>query len=131
MAKKKLTPKQALFVREYLVDLNATQAALRAGYSKKTAAKIGSENLQKPAIKDALDKAMKKRAKTVEITAEKVLRDLEECREAARADKQYAPAIRASELQGRHLKMFVDRIEAKVAHSHEDALNHLDDDEPG
>lgn len=123
----KLTAKQSLFVKEYLVDLNATQAAIRAGYSKKTAASIGDENLRKPAIKEALDKAIKKRADKVEITAEKVLRDLEDARIAARADRQFAPAIRASELQGRHLKMFVDRLEAKVAHSHEDALDELDD----
>lgn len=124
----KLTAKQQLFVSEYLVDLNATQAAIRAGYSKKTAGSIGDENLKKPAIKAALNKAIKKRADKVNITAEKVLRDLEECRVAARADGQYAPAIRASELQGRHLKMFVDRVEAKVAHSHEDALDELDDE---
>lgn len=124
----KLTAKQSLFIKEYLVDLNATQAAIRAGYSKKTARQAGAENLSKPAIKDALDKAIKKRAAKVEITAEKVLKDLEEARIAARVDGQYSAAIRASELQGRHLRMFVDRLEAQVAHSHEAALDELDDD---
>jgi phage terminase small subunit len=49
-----LTPKQERFVAEYLIDLNATQAAIRAGYSSKTAKVIGSENLSKPAIQAAI-----------------------------------------------------------------------------
>lgn len=54
----KLNAKQAKFVREYLVDLNATQAAIRAGYSEKSASEIGYENLRKPHIAAAVDKAM-------------------------------------------------------------------------
>ena len=53
----KLSPKQERFVQEYLVDLNATQAAIRAGYSRKTAYSIGEENLKKPDIQDFLAKA--------------------------------------------------------------------------
>jgi phage terminase small subunit len=55
----KLTAKQQLFVDEYLVDLNASAAARRAGYSEKTARAIGIENLTKPAIRAAVDAAMK------------------------------------------------------------------------
>lgn len=51
----KLTHRQQKFVQEYLVDLNATQAAIRAGYSKRTACSIGYENLRKPEIKSAID----------------------------------------------------------------------------
>lgn len=51
----KLTPKQRRFVEEYCVDFNATQAAVRAGYSERTARAIGSENLAKPAIKAEID----------------------------------------------------------------------------
>jgi phage terminase small subunit len=54
---KKLTPKERLFVAEYLKDFNATQAAIRAGYSKKTARSIGYENLTKPHIQKALSQA--------------------------------------------------------------------------
>jgi len=68
-----LNQKQKTFVREYLVDLNATQAAIRAGYSKKTARSIGDENLSKPAIAAAIEKAVNKRAAKLEITAERVL----------------------------------------------------------
>jgi len=56
----KLTKKQKRFVGEYLVDLNATQAAIRAGYSGKTASVIGAENLIKPNVKFAIDSALEK-----------------------------------------------------------------------
>lgn len=71
-----LTPKQMLFVKEYLVDLNATQAALRAGYSEKTAYSIGEENLKKPDIAAAIKVEMDKRAERTEITQDKVVREL-------------------------------------------------------
>lgn len=70
-----LTAKQQLFVKEYLIDLNATQAAIRAGYSVKTATKIGSENLMKPDIQVAIKKAMDKRSQRTEITADMVLKE--------------------------------------------------------
>lgn len=72
----RLTDKQALFVQEYIVDLNATQAAIRAGYSEDTAGAIGAENLRKPLIADSIQKAMDLRAERVEITADKVLVEL-------------------------------------------------------
>ncbi len=71
-----LRDKQAVFVREYLVDLNATAAAKRAGYSEKTAHVIGQENLRKPAIKEAISEAMKARSDRTEITADRVLLEL-------------------------------------------------------
>lgn len=73
---KKLTPKQETFVREYLIDLNSTQAAIRAGYSKKTAGQIGEENLRKPEIAAAIQQAMSERSKKTNITAEKVLNEI-------------------------------------------------------
>lgn len=72
----RLTEKQKRFVAEYLVDLNATQAAIRAGYSAKTAEVIGYENLRKPQIADAIDQAMAKRAERTEITQDMVIREL-------------------------------------------------------
>ena len=71
-----LTDKQAAFVQEYLVDLNATQAAIRAGYSQATAGSIGHENLTKPEIVDAIAEAQLARAERVQITADQVLREL-------------------------------------------------------
>ncbi|MFU2050576.1 terminase small subunit [Bordetella hinzii] len=71
-----LTDKQRRFVDEYLVDLNATQAAIRAGYSEKTAYSIGNENLSKPEIAEAIQAAQAERAKRTEITQDMVLREL-------------------------------------------------------
>lgn len=68
-----LTPKQALFVENYVIDFNATKAALRAGYSAKTAAAIGNENLTKPAIRSALAKRINKNAKKVSLEGDFVL----------------------------------------------------------
>lgn len=73
MSKKKLRPKQKKFVQEYLLDLNATQAAIRAGYSVKTAHSIGFENLRKPGIQDALDLAQKELAKRAGVTIEELI----------------------------------------------------------
>lgn len=71
-----LTDKQQSFIEEYLIDLNATQAAIRAGYNKKTARQIGAENLSKPVIQEAINAAMARRSKRTEITADKVLQQL-------------------------------------------------------
>lgn len=71
-----LTAKQQTFVDEYLVDLNATQAAIRAGYSEKTAAEIGAENLTKPNIAAAIQSAMDARSTRTEITADRVLTEI-------------------------------------------------------
>lgn len=71
----RLTRLQQRFVEEYLVDLNATQAAIRAGYSEKTAAIIGHENLQKPHIARAVEAAMAERSKRTEITVDRVLQE--------------------------------------------------------
>ena len=66
----KLTQKQSRFVDEYLIDLNETQAAIRAGYSRKTAHAIGSENLKKPEIKKQIDRRLQeiKSARTADAT---------------------------------------------------------------
>ena len=71
-----LTNKQRLFVAEYLVDFNATQAAIRAGYSEKTAGRIGQENLQKPVISAAIDEALEERLKALGVTSHRVLEEL-------------------------------------------------------
>ena len=72
-----LTPKQSLFVKEYLVDLNATQAAIRAGYSAKTASSIGEQLFRKIEIRSAVDAAMKKRVQKTEFNADRVLKEIE------------------------------------------------------
>lgn len=70
-----LTTKQKRFVDEYLIDLNATQAAIRAGYSATTAKVIACENLTKPNIAELIQKRMGDRIKRTEITQDRVLRE--------------------------------------------------------
>ncbi len=117
----KLNAKQERFCQEYLVDLNATQAAIRSGYSAKTANAIGSENLTKPEIQERVQELMKVREKRVQITADKVLKDIEEVRVRCMQgepvlDREGNPtgewkfeahaALKASELQGKHIELF-------------------------
>lgn len=71
-----LTPKQKRFVAEYLVDLNATAAARRAGYSAKTADRIGPELLGKTCVSEAIQQAIREREKRTEITQDMVLREI-------------------------------------------------------
>ena len=106
-----LTPKQSRFVDEYLIDLNATQAAIRAGYSEKTADVIGAENLVKPCIKQAIDEALAKRSQKTERKAADVLADIQELAQAAKLECLADPknsallnaTIKALELEGKHL----------------------------
>lgn len=71
-----LNAKQQRFCEEYLIDLNATQAAVRAGYSKKTAKEIGCENLTKPNIQEYVQRLIKERKDRTEVTADQVVREL-------------------------------------------------------
>lgn len=132
----KLTDKQTAFVREYLVDLNATQAAIRAGYSERTASRIGPQLLGKTWVREAIEKAQAKRARRVEVTQDYVLSNLVEVVERT---MQRAPVMdrkgeqvtdeegravwtfdakganRALELLGKHLGIFADRVRAEVS----------------
>jgi phage terminase small subunit len=72
----KLNPKQRKFVREYLLDLNATQAAIRAGYSRKTAGEIGHRQLKNVEVKKAIQKGMDAKAKRYEISVQRILEEL-------------------------------------------------------
>ena len=71
-----MTDKQKRFVDEYLIDLNATQAAIRAGYKPDNAQQMGSENLSKPVISSAISKAMAERSKRTGINQDRVIREL-------------------------------------------------------
>ena len=102
-----LTSKQLRFVEEYLIDLNATQAAIRSGYSVNTASETGYENLRKPQISEEIKKRQEKLQEKTEITQEWVLnkyRDLIE-----NADHNVVRAALAD--VGKHLGMFKDKIE--------------------
>lgn len=76
MARRKLTDKQARFVEEYLIDLNATQAAIRAGYSAKTADSQAAQLVANPKVAEAIQKAKEKFSNKLEISAERVLQEM-------------------------------------------------------
>ena len=107
---RKLTEKQNQFILEYMKDLNATQAAIRAGYSKKTAKVIGYENLTKPYISERIQEEIDKRSERVKMTADDVLREIIELMERNKKtdDKLSLDALK---LLGKHHKLFTDKIE--------------------
>lgn len=117
-----MTPKQQRFVDEYLVDLNATQAAIRAGYSTKTARQMASENLSKPDLQDAIASEQLARSEKTGIVAAWVLGEVKKVYEASMEARpvydskgnekgfSFNPtaANKSLELLGRHLGMFKD-----------------------
>lgn len=106
-----LTPKQQRFVEEYLIDLNATQAAIRAGYSAKTAQEIGSENLSKPMVAKAIAEAQEKLSNKAQVTVEMVVQGLlNEAKDLSEGSTQSARVSAWAHL-GKHLGMFKDKIE--------------------
>jgi len=122
-----LTVKQSMFIKEYLIDKNATQAAIRAGYSVKTAEVIGYENLNKPYIRDIIDAELNKMSEKLGLDAEWVLKRLKlisdrciqgepvidkEGNETGEYKFDSTGANKATELIGKHLKLFTDKIEA-------------------
>jgi len=107
----KLTAKQKRFCEEYIIDLNATQAAIRAEYSKKTAYSQGQRLLKNLNISQHIQKLQTEQSKRTQITADKVIDDIEDVRKRAKAENSFGMELKALELQGRHLGMFTDRIQ--------------------
>ena len=131
----KLTGKQERFCEEYMVDMNATQAAIRAGYSEKTARATGCENLTKPVIQDRIRDLRIEQTKRTQLDADYVLNSIHETMERC---KQAVPVLykngekvitetpegdlaaayqfnsggvlKGAELLGRHLGMFNDKL---------------------
>jgi len=108
---KKLTNKQSMFVKEYLIDLNATQAAIRAGYSKRTAEWQGPQLLGKAHVSAAIQVEMDKRSARVEITADDVLTGIQRVTLKAEEAKEFQSALKGFALLGKHLKLFTDKVE--------------------
>lgn len=146
----KLTPKQERFVEEYLIDLNATQAAIRAGYSPKTAEVLGSRLVKKSLVAKAIELAKRERAARSKIDAEFVLQRLAEIASADKTeiyDKngkvlnpkkwpvhlrrmlkgikttgyEFVDQLKALELLGRHIK--VGAFEERISSTSEVTIN--------
>lgn len=110
----KLTPKQADFVREYIASLNATQAAIKAGYSEKTAQEQGYQLLRKTSVQQSIEKARARKAEKVELTAEMVLRRIKTEMDSDAADSSPASRLKAAELAAKHLGMLTDKVDVRV-----------------
>lgn len=109
-----MTPKQEAFVREYLVDLNATQAAIRAGYSAKTAEQQGYQLLQNPSVSDAVKIAMDARSERIELTADFVLDGIRALIKTCLESEEYTTAMRGFELLGKHKGLFPNKVDVTV-----------------
>jgi len=107
----KLTAKQQTFCEEYLTDLNATQAAIRAGYSESTAKSIGCENLTKPDVAEVIQKLMAERSQSTGITNDWVLKGIKDLTDKLIDSEEPKAAYKGFELAGRHLKLFTDKVE--------------------
>ncbi len=104
-----MNDKQRAFVQEYLTDLNATQAAIRAGYSAKTAGAMAHKLLKNADIQEAITLGQAERAKRTEITMDQVLEGFASIAFSGDEDTRDADRLKALELIGKHLGMFTDR----------------------
>lgn len=107
----KLNAKQQAFVAEFLVDLNATQAAIRAGYSEKTAYSQGQRLLKNVEVDAAIKAAQAERAEKTQRTALDVLKDIQDVSKEARDGGDLKTALKGYELEGKHLGMFTEKHE--------------------
>lgn len=149
MVANKLTLKQQRFIDEYLIDLNATQAAIRAGYSEKTANEQGARLLVNVSIANAIQAAINARQARTELTADEVLNDLRELRDMCMGRKRITISIKKQdddgniyyedediakfdpqgankslELLGKHLGLFAEKMDVNVGVK-EDVLDML------
>ncbi len=107
----KLTDKQQRFVKEYLVDLNATQAAIRAGYSKKTADQQASRLLTNVKVAEAVAKGAALIAERTELTQDRVVRGLLKEAEATGEGTSHGARVSAWGILAKHLGMMIERHE--------------------
>lgn len=127
----KLTPKQKRFCDEYLIDLNATQAAIRAGYSEKTANEIGAQNLAKVSIREYIDSRLNEKERSLIASQDDILQALTRilngdekgtalvgvgmgAQEVSQVPPTNAEKIRAAEILGKYHKLFTDRQEIEM-----------------
>ncbi|HHU3893196.1 TPA: terminase small subunit, partial [Streptococcus agalactiae] len=141
----KLTLKQKRFADEYIISANATAAAIKAGYSKKTARSIGQENLTKPDIKAYIDERLEKLESEKIATQEEVLQYLtsimrgdqqektlisigELGQEIVDIDVGAKDRIKAAELLGKRYRLFTDKVEMDVSSDITISVGEWDDD---
>lgn len=106
-----LTERELGFVQQYLVDKNATQAAIRAGYSPTSAGRHGHDMLKRPIIKAALARELKAQAARTLMTADQVLLDIQHIGDKALRSAEFSVALRSRELIGKHFRVFAEKVE--------------------
>lgn len=111
MAKDKLNPKQAAFVKEYLVDRNGKQAAIRAGYSEKTAKEQAARLLTIVNVKDAVKAGEAKHQERCDVTIDSITAELDESRADARLEKQHGVAVSASMGKAKLHGLLIDKAQ--------------------
>ncbi|HES7639495.1 TPA: terminase small subunit [Streptococcus pyogenes] len=141
----KLTLKQKCFADEYIISANATAAAIKAGYSKKTARSIGQENLTKPDIKAYIDERLEKLESEKIATQEEVLQYLTSIMRGDQQEKTLISVgefgqkivdidvgakdrIKAAELLGKRYRLFTDKVEMDVSSDVTINVGEWDDD---
>lgn len=126
----KMTPKQKRFCDEYLIDLNATQAAIRAGYSKKTAQAIGTENLTKPLLKEYIENRMAEKESELIAGQDEVLQYLTAVMRGEDKEERLTTnalgevetietvvqgnRLKAAEMLGKRYGLFTEKVEQNV-----------------
>lgn len=145
----KLTAKQKIFCDEYIISLNATQAAIKAGYSKKTARKIAAENLTKPVIQNYISERMKQKESSLIATQDEVLQYLtsvlrgesqttdtvlvgmgdgyQEVQEVEKKPSE-KDRLKAAELLGKRYGLYTDKVSADVDMSLDISIDYGDGD---
>jgi len=113
LTRNSLTPRQSMFCKEYLKDMNATQACIRAGYSRKSASRLSERLMSNEKVLCELEKQFQRRADRVHVDADYVLFNLknivERCKEGGDS-RAYMSAVKALELLGKHLGLYEERI---------------------
>lgn len=146
----KLTEKQKIFCDEYIISLNATQAAIKAGYAEKTAYAIGAENLKKPKIQSYISERMEQKESSLIATQDEVLQYLtsvlrgesqtidtvlvgigDGCQEVQEVEKKPSEKdrLKAAELLGKRYGLYTDKISADVDMSLDISIDYGDGDE--
>lgn len=118
-----LTAQHQRFVDEYVIDRNGKQAAIRAGYSEKTAEQQASRLLRNVKVQEAIEAKLKRISMKTELTAEWVLKEFAENHRLAREMGELQASNKALENIGKHLGMFTDKVkmdvQGEVSHNHE------------
>ena len=148
----KLTAKQQRFCDEYLIDLNATQAAIRAGYSKKTANRIGTENLSKLVIREYIEKRMAEKEAALIANQDEVLKYLTSVlrgqsksteivieglgggsTKARKMEKEPSEKdkLKAAELLGKRYGLYTEKVEEKVDMELNVTIDYGDEEDTG